>query len=395
MTLIVQIVLGLAILVGLVTIIMSSKNWHWSQLVLVLFIFFSAIGVLFLGAEVLRIHKNLRAGIPRLESQITSVEQQIADLRDGTGDTPGIMELEHQLGILSRERGRVWRGVLPAGQVSPQGQVAVKIEKPQPHGLEQDAIIYAFQAGEPNLSDPAAGAEFLGEFRVSEVSDDGVTLDPVLLIHNVQRIAEADGPWSLYETMPIDRHRLFAAFTPEQLQNMLPAASVEEYVRHGTPAEPDDDQWHVIGLDENGQRVGPENMDQAVKKLYDRTLRDYAFLFGELAVEKVETIAKAAAIAQDIEKLKIALASAEETGQFRQQQIDATNKDLSAMKADLAAIQEHRDAVVSQLEHFRDSITAYREANTALARQLTEQQMGMVRYINQSAPAPPASLLSP
>lgn len=390
LTLILQIVLGLVLLVGLVTIIMSSKNWHWTQLTLVLFIFFAGIGYLFLGAEVLRMHQNLRKGLPGLEQRIASLEKQNHQLLHGASDQPGILELDHRLQIVTRERGRVWRGVMPAGQVDPQGRVAIEIPKPVPHGLEQDAIIYAFQAGPPNPVEPDSGAQYLGEFRVTEVREGGATLEPVLLIDNRtgQRLASSQGPWSLYETMPIDRHSLYASFPKEQLEQMLPPESAQEYLRHGTEATADDDEWHVVGVDAEGKRVGPENMDQAVNRLYDRTLRDYAYIFNELAAEKVVALAKQQAVSEDNTRLVKSLDGAVETGEFRQAQIDTLTQDLSGMKRDLTAIEKHRDAVLALLSHFTERIEGYRKANLQLSERYTERQLEQARYIDQLAPAP-------
>ncbi len=390
MTLIVQIVLGLSVLVGLVTIIMSSKNWHWTQLVLVLFILFSAVGFLFLGAETVRIHQNLRKAIPANEAKLARLEQQNDELLNGTGEKPGILKLEHRLKIVTRERGREWSKVVPSGQVDQQGRLSVEFTKPGPHGLEKDAIIYAFEEGNASASDSAEGKQYLGEFRVTEVQAGGAMLEPVLLIDNRmgERLAKSAGPWRLYETMPIDRHRLFAGFSEEALRAMLPAESVEEYLRHGSEATADDDEWHVTGLDEDGRRVGPDNIDQAVKRLYDRSLRDYAFIFNELAGEKVVTLARQEAVAKDNDKLVKALAGAEETGKFRQQQIAALNTDMSSMKQDRAAIESHRDAVLGLLSHFRERIESYRQANSGLAKQFTERQLSLTSYINRTAPAP-------
>jgi hypothetical protein len=390
LTLIVQIVLALTVLVGLVTLVMSSKNWHWTQLVLVIFLFLSAIGFIFLGAETVRIHRNLRSGIPRLEKQIASLAEQNEQLQNGQGDQPGILALEHQLQIDTRERGRVWRGVMPAGQVDQQGRVAVEIAKPLPHGLDKDAIIYVFEMGEPNPTDPTEGAQYLGEFRVTGTSEEGASLEPVLLIDNRsgKRLASSKGPWRLYETMPIDRHRLFAGMTEEALAKMLPAESALEYVRHGSEATADDDQWHVTGIDQDGHRVGPENLEQAVKKLYDRPLRDYAFIFNQLAGEKVVALAKQKAVVEDTAKLQAALVSAEATAKFRQQQLDARSSDLAALQQDRAVIDAHRDAVLKLLAHWEARITDYLAANSELARQFTQQQLGLVSQINRVAPAP-------
>ena len=388
--------LGLLILGGFVTIFLSSKNWHWTQLVLVLFTFFAAIGFLFLGAETLRIHQTLRKGLPRLEKQIADAESQIDTLKNGSNNQPGILELAHRLRIVTRERGRVWRGAMPAGQVDQQGRVAIEITKPAPHGLVKDTIVYVFEAGNPNAADPPSGRQYLGELRVIDVQEGGATLEPVLLIDDRtgQRLAASEGPWSLYETMPIDRHRLFANIPPERLQEMLPAESLEEYLRHGTEATDDDDQWHIAGFDENGQRVGPENMDSAVKKLYDRSLRDYAFLFNELSVEKVVALAQQDAVAADIARLTQAQTNAEATGKFRQEQIKALNRDLSGMRRDLAAIESHRDQVQQRLDYYQGLVESYLKANSDLAKRFTEHQHRMAERINSIAPAPTTTIFA-
>ncbi len=388
MTLIVQIVLGLAVLVGLVTIYLSSKNWHWTQLVLVLSLFFTSIAFLFLAAETVRIHQNVRGNLPKLEKQLVGLEKQNAELINGANDQPGIRKLNHRLKIVTRERGRVWRGALPVGQVDQQGRVSIDIPKPSPHGLEQDAIVYVFEMAS---SGDAKDKQYLGEFRVVEVQEASATLEPVLLIDNYSgsRLAESEGPWSLYGTMPSDSHRVFAGIPEEALRQMLPAESVEEYLRHGTKATPDDDRWHVIGFDEEGNRVVPDDIDSAVTQIYDRSLRDYAFLFNELAGEKVVTLAKHQAVTEDNAKQVTALASAEETAKFRQQQIDDLKVDLAGMKQDREAIESHRNAVVGLLDHFQERLKSYRQANSGLAQQRTQSQLGMTSYIDRVAPAPP------
>ena len=393
MTLILQIVLVLALIIALVTVALSAKIWHWTQVVLVLFIVLFGVGALFLGAEVFRIHRNLRASIPRFEQQLEDVLRENERLIKGTDEEPGIRELEHRLQIVARERGRVWRGVLPNSEVTNQGGVQVRIPNPQPHGLGRDTSVYAFETGEPTQ-----GPEDLGEFRVTESDADVVTLDPVLLIdqRTGERLAASQGPWSLYESMPADRHSIFADLSEEQLREMLPAESVEEYLRHGTDATPDDDQWHVIGLDENDERLGPEQMDLAVKRLYDRPLRDYTYLFEELAREKVVAQAARKAIVQDNAKLEAALASAEKLSEFREAEITSLTADADGMQLDRKAIEAHRDLVLQQLSNAKRLIEVMLADNSARARQLQQRQLQLSEQIDRAAPAPEGlDILSP
>ncbi len=399
MALVVQIVLAVILLLALVAVVLSSKNWHWSMVTVVVLILLAGTGALFLGAEVYRVHRNLRAGLPKLEKRVVDAEQRTVDLLKGVGDQPGTRELDHQLKIVTRQRGRVWRGVLPAGEVDNQGRVETEIPNPKPHGLAKDTIVFAFETGEPNGANPADCPQYLGEFRVVETKANGVVLESVLLIdqRTGERLAASQGPWSLYETMPTDKHAIYADLSEEQLRNMLPEASVEEYVRHGTEATADDDQWHVIGLDENDQRVGPEQIDQAVKRLYDRPLRDYAFLFEEYAREKVVALAARAAVIEDNAKLEAALESAKQLAKFREAEKVSLTSDLEGLLKDRTAAEAHRDAVQGQLTKVQQRIDQLLADNSTLAKTLTRRHNQLREQIDRTAPAPEGlnSLLSP
>ncbi len=390
MTLPLQILLLVTLLVGLATIVVSAKNWHWTQLVLVMFVFFATIGYLYLAAETMAIHHKLRAKIPGLEKDLVHVTLQNKTLLQGNSDQLGILELDHQLQIVARERGRVWRGVAPVGEMNERGGIEVEIKNPQPHGLEKDAIVFAFEAGDPNNANPEQGPQYLGELRVVNVQPTGVLLEPTDLLdrRSGQRLAGSQGPWSLYETMPIDRHKLFEGLSEEELRQMLPAESVEEYVRHGTPATDDDDQWHRRGFDENDEAVGPEDIDQAVKFVYDRPLRDYAFLFSELAKHRILKLTSIQAVTQDNAKLEQSLQSAEKVAQVRLEQQQLLAADLAGMQKDRAAIEAHRDLVQRQLRHARAYFDQWLAENSALAKQLTDRQLGRLRQIDLTAPAP-------
>ena len=381
---------------GLVTLFLSSKNWHWTQILLVTCILFAATGVLYMATETASIHQELRSGIPRLEKQLATLEQQNELLLKGSDDQKGIRELDHRLQIVFRERGRVWRQVQPTGQIDNQGRIQVEILNPQPHGLDQDAIVFAFETGPPNNDSPANGPQYLDEFRVVSVEANGVTLESVHLLLDPRKrelLARSKGPWSLYETMPADRHKLFANYTDEELQQMLPAATVEEYIRHGKPANDDDDQWHVIGLDENDQRVA-ENIDQAVKKLYDRTLRDYAYLFSDLARQHVVMLAEIRSVSEDNKRIETALKSAEELSAFRTEESENLAQDLNGMQQDRAAIEKHRDQLTQVLAHAKSRIDDLLTKNIEMANQYTEIQLSQMKTINALAPKPAGPVLT-
>ncbi len=414
MTLVVQIVLALALLAGLIAPFIGNKTWHWTQLALVVCIELAGVGFLFLAAETVRVHYVLRAKIPKLETDLIAANEQYERLIHGAGDTQGVLDLEHQLQLIARDRGRVWNQVMPASEVSDEGQVEVEITQPQPHGLAEGSIVFVFESNEAltaiavdpdapsaveDASEPvepsvsagdSADKHYLGEFRVIEAKDTGVVLEPVLLINprTGQRLAESQGPWSLHETMPADRHSIFAGMTEEELRQLMPAESVEEYIRQGTPATPDDDKFERVGLDENGERVGPDDLDKAVKFVYDRPLRDYAYLFAELAQQQVLLQAKIQAATEDNAMVAKSIKSAERLGEFRRKQKQLLAMDLEGMKQDRQAIEAHRDKVLRMLANARQLIDQTLAKNSEMAKELTKRQLDRLQLANISTPAP-------
>lgn len=400
MAIVFQILIGLALLTGLVTIFLTTKIWHWTQVTLVSFIMLFGILALFLSAEVYRIHNILRAPIPRLEQNLARAEQETERFLKGTDDNPGIQELEHQLRQVTRQRGRVWRNVEPTGATSPAGEVTVTIGTPQPHGLSEDSIVYLFESG-----DPAQGAEYLGDFRVTATAEAGVTLEPIELLavgqqvidpRTLDKLANSDGPWSFYDTMPADRHNLYDDLAEEQIRELfrgllheeLEEEVIEQFVRHGQEATDDDDPLDVIHLDENGNRVDPDTAEKVVKKVYERPLRDYAYLFGELARQKVVLIAELQAVAEDNAKIKVALDSARKLTKFRQQEIKDLKVDLDAVQTEQQVAEAHRDQVLRGLQTAKARIDTLLAENSSLASRFRDAQLQLVNLINQRAPAP-------
>jgi len=414
--LIFTIVVGLVVLVGLITIIMSIKNWHWAQMLLVLSLFFASIAVLVLGLEVFRIHRTYRKGMPALEKQIADVEAENQALERGTRDEllasrifpdglPFNMETEgrmpamdvwkQRLQVQARQRGRVWAGVKPAGRVdAATGQVPVVIPAPRPHGLTEDAIVYVFEQGPPNPAKPEQPAQYLGEFRVTAATENGVTLKSVQGLDNrtggrLDRSAANPGAvWKLYETMPMDSHEHFAGLNEPQLRLVAPAASLPEYVRHGTKATPDDDERHRAGYDEEGKRVGPDDAARATEWRYDRQLRDYAYLFAELTRQRVVLLAQRAGLIEDNARLKAANESALKLSAHRQQEIAALKEDLEHMKRDRQVIENLLATVRQQLSRARELVVNLIQDNAQLAQNLIESQLAQLRTITAATPAP-------
>src|SRR5258708_11722476 len=147
------------------------------------------------------------------------------------------------------------------------------------------------------------------------------------------------GPWIIYETMPLDRHEIFAGKTDQELQQLLPKKTVNEYIRDGKPSTADDDPLHVVGFDENGKPLPPGDISKATKKLYQRRLRDYAAEFDELKRRRIAMLTDKDAIEKDIVRLKQAEDAATKIQAFRADERTKLTSDLAGLEKERTAIE--------------------------------------------------------
>ena len=163
-------------------------------------------------------------------------------------------------------------------------------------------------------------------------------------------------------------------------------------MRQGTPAGPDDDEWHVVGYDEDGNQLGPDDLAKAVKKTYQRRLRDYATEFAELNRRRVLLLANIEAVTEDNLKLKAALASAEKLGAFREDEIRKLTIDLAGVTKERVLIEQHLAAVEQQLATARKLLDQAIAENRRLADELARREaLGTERSGKAASPGPLAA----
>ena len=302
-----------------------------------------------LAAETLRINAVLRKQANDTQRQLDDVQARNEALDKGTTDTaivnqlrnlevrmkedaesiPSLAQLDHELLLATRNRGRVWWNVTPSNVNQQTGAVQVGVARPVPAGIQKDSVVVLFEEGEPQLpgQDGAPrGKQYLGEFRVTAADAQTATLEPVLPLDEFEkrRIAASQPPWIMYDTMPADRHQIFAGMSEDDLKQKLPPQSANEYIRHGKDAGPDDEEVRQAGFDETGKRLPPDQLAQAAKKLYQRRLRDYAVEFDELAQRKLELLVDIDGIRKDNERLATALEGAKKLQAFREDEAAPT-----------------------------------------------------------------------
>jgi hypothetical protein len=398
---IINIVLLILLLASFVIAYFSARTWHWGHVLVVLGIFLSTLGFFVLSAETLRINAVLRKQVIEKRSQLADVEARNTALEKGSNDSnlvgqmrneevpvlvidyeaatlDSLAELDHKLLLETRRRGRVWWNVTPTGFNQQSGEVTINVPRPVPAGVAAQSVVVLFEAGPHQLPAPNGaprGAQYLGQFRVIRADAQTATLEPILPLDNFerQRLAASRGPWIMYDTMPADRHQVFADMTDEQLKESLPPPSVGEYLRHGGAASPDDDATRVVGFDADGKRLPPDQVAQAARKVYDRRLRDYALEFDELSRRRLDLVVDTAAAKQDLERLNAAQASAKELQAYREGEIQKLNNDLAGVTKERQAIEQHLAQVQQYVANGRRRLEDLLRRNSELARELASR----------------------
>lgn len=391
------VVIGL-ILASLILAFFSARTWHWGHVIVVVCLMLTTFGFILLAAETLRINRVYREAIVRKTNELEDVTARNKALAKGTSDPsiiaqlqaeqepaiaipenaesiPSLEELDHQILLATRLRGRVWRNASPAGV----DQNGVKVNFKGPAGIHPDTVVYVFEEGPaqlPTNDGKPQGKQFLGEFRVKESAGQQATLVPTHSLDQfeLQRLSTSRGPWVVYETMPVDRHEIFAEMSDEELKKRLPAQSVEEYLRHGKAATKDDEDARKRGLDEAGNPLPPEEMANAAKVVYQRRLRDYAAEFDELKRRRVATEVATAEVKADIERLTVALDTAKQLQASREKEIERLKSDLAGIQKERAAINQHLAQIQKQLARGRSLLDTLLQRNVQLARELAEVQ---------------------
>jgi hypothetical protein len=384
----------------------SARSWHWGYVIVVELIFLSTIGFFLLASETVRINAVLRGQVKKTEKELDSVDAQNSALQNGSNnsaivgqlsgqDPPvktskdeqgeevlkSIADLDHELLIATRLRGRIWRNVKPAGVPNAQtGAVNVAIAAPVPAGIKPQTVVHLFEEGDvqpPDAKGAPRGAQFLGEFTVATAAAQQASLVPVLQMDEFERarLAKSRGPWIIYETMPIDRHEIFAGKTDQQLQQLLPKKTVGEYIRDGKASTPDDDPLRVVGFDENGKPLKPGDLSKATKKLYQRRLRDYAAEFDVLRRRRIAMLTEKDAIEKDIVRLTAAEDAAKKIQAFREDERAKLTSDLAGLTKERTAIEKHLADVNKLLARARQLTTDLMKRNDALAAELAARQL--------------------
>jgi len=336
----------------------------WNK-VLVGLIGVASLVLFYMAARTLKTHQHWRELAGRLEQKIDQVRQDNVRLAEGAPNAPGIRQLRVALNKLLVDRRRMWRNCQPNVSIDREaGTAAVTLQTEQtaPHGIAPNTVLYAFEQ-----SNAEKQGHYLGQFNVTQADQQRLTLSPTsrLSDREIQTLAAARGPWTLYELMPQDNREVFAALSEEQKKALLPAASLPEFLKDGGPAAEGDPT------------------DRIVEGKYVRTLRDYQVLLGAVRVARTLLIDRIDAATRDKKLVEDALALA-------RQQEEAVQAELASAKREVEEFARQRDAVAAyrrlierELESVRAAIARLIENNQAMAGQIAKLQSEATRRIDQ------------
>jgi hypothetical protein len=338
-----------------------------ARLVLLVLIGLGSIGYFVEVGKLMTINRVWRQKIAKLEAEIESTEASIDEVQHGNalaramvykpeegpllaempgGAKPGIDQFMTVLNELTAQRGgRVFTDAKRGTVVPETGETIVTISEPNPHQIVDKAILYAF-----DKKNREEGGAYLGEFKVVavEVDKNTASLAPVMKqsAEQLKKIAASSSDWVLYEVMPQDRYTAFAGLTDDDLKKLLPAASVDDFLRHGRPA--------------------PEGMsaERIVDGKYVRALRDYLRIFRDFDEERVRMGDLLATQAAN-------QALADQSLTVVKTQVEARDAEITKLQADLKKVQDEHAVFVKHQQALEAKLTV---TQTEIAKLLVENK---------------------
>jgi hypothetical protein len=274
-----QVLVGLLALFFIFLTYLNTKSWRWVHVTATFLVFVATMIFCFYAAMVMRTRIAWVGYHDKLEKQVAEESKNLertvrGDPLENASENPSVVGLREELGRVILDRGRVWRGCIPA--INADGTVTVATSPPQDpnlpalgppkkNNIQVKTVLHAFREGPPNEQGLIVPVGYIGEFQATAVTDDRVTLAVTMPPLSREQIAFAQAPlqgqtgpptWVLYENCPVDGHEWFAGLTVEELRRLIPAQAtgltpeqyqrlIDSYLRDGKEATPNDPPENV------------------------------------------------------------------------------------------------------------------------------------------------------
>lgn len=336
----------------------------WNKILLG-FVFIGSLVFLYMAARTLATHQEWRESADAFEEKLAQVLQENRELQlgvEGEDGAMGIDDLQLALHKMLIDRGRVWKGVEPQQVDGETGAVRVGVDMPEPHQITDQAVLVLFEE-----KDIQEGGKYLGEFKVSQVAEKQVAMEPTMKLstRELQRLRQSAGPWRIYEVMPVDNPELFASLEEDELRQLVPESSLQAYLHHGEKADPGD----------------PE--DRVKDGRFERQLRDYDVLLKEYHLQESMLYDLLVSAKGDNERIEAALADAKQQVEFRKQEISNLKTELAERTREMEAVAEHQQRLADKLAAIRASVDQLLENNQMMAGEIARIQFNATRQIDE------------
>jgi hypothetical protein len=355
MSLVLEILLGVAILASFIVAYMSARTWPIYQVLLAVFLFLGIVAFFYLAARTLKTHDAWRKVVNNATAELERLEKDTATLsgggplnEQGVPEPKGIRQLQQDLQKLTIDRGAALFNVTLDGVQDGIMQLTLPSAN---HGLAPGNVVFAFS--QTPLSE---GGRYLGEFKVASVGAEDATkvqIAPNLPMTKEQsdRLAAAKGQVTLYTTMPVDDAALFASMDAATRDGMVPEASRQEFAD------------------------------------VNRKLRDYEQYFHEHFVQTALIADAISARQSNIQRIDAARAESEKETAFRQGEKENLSADLAKFEQETAAIAQYQQSLATFSQQVLARLKATYQANRQMAADLTAAQLQAAADIDRRAGA--------
>ncbi len=299
---IILLVLLISLIAFIYIIVKSARGWGGLHVTLLCILFIECWTFMFLAAGVqdTRVRFTEQAHVNRERAEDAAdetIDRQWGDFALEEDNPSAVVPLQGELRRMTNDRGRVWRGVNLVGGDDSSGyqmELSAADNAASVDNLAADAdpvlaalsseslpvnlVIYAF-AEEIVTDDDTGGAGgnerpvpsyYLGEYTVTQSQDGAVTLQPTLPLLPSQTQAITNGAassWTLYELLPLDSHRAFAARgskeTDEENFGHMDADTLNELFSN-IPGEDNRQQQVIDAYLRDGSRADPNDPAESV-----------------------------------------------------------------------------------------------------------------------------------
>ncbi|MBN2474386.1 MAG: hypothetical protein JXB62_07245 [Pirellulales bacterium] len=401
----------------------------WNKILIGL-IFVALLPFFYMAARTLKTHQHWctlaqkhEQEIARLENENYLLEEANGD-EEGAGGKMGTKRLRLELHKLLIDRGRVWMNCTPQ-QADPQtGRVLVTTGLPDPHRIGANTVLYVFEEAEADPANLGQGGQYIGEFLVTDVADKQVQLAPSMKMNDqeLQRLTGSQGPWALYEIMPVDSHDVFAGMEEARLAALLPEEGLTEYVHDGQIMTTEemaaagltgrlvvvDENGKVVYEDEQGHVVRVKSVndkgeivyeDQAGNEVvvaeiheqevvngegrYMRPLHDYEVLFKDFHMQRTDMVDRIASATRDREYMVNARDNAQAHLKARMDEKDRVDRELTEAIYERDTAVRHQRTLEAELKARQDLIAQTIAYNKAVAGEIARIQLDAARQIDQ------------